>query len=120
MIDIVNALLPVFLIIALGQLLTRVKFVGAELWAPLDRIVYFILFPALLLRTLANADLGGLDIIPMAAALLAAIFTMVGLHSTLTVGTMTAIASAISVVPALPNRLAAAASPTKPFQRTEP
>lgn len=79
MIDIVNALLPVFLIIALGQLLTRVKFVGTELWAPLDRIVYFILFPALLLRTLANADLGGLDIIPMAAALLAAIFTMVGL-----------------------------------------
>ena len=79
MIEIVNALLPVFLIIALGQILTRSRFVGAELWSPLDRLVYFILFPALLLRTLATADLGGLDVLPMAAALLLAIFTMVGL-----------------------------------------
>ena len=40
-------------------------------WAPIERLVYFILFPALLLNELAVADLHGVPVARMAAALLA-------------------------------------------------
>jgi predicted permease len=39
-------------------------------WAPIDRLVYFILFPALLIRELAQADLTGLPVARMTAVLI--------------------------------------------------
>ncbi|MGK2872803.1 MAG: AEC family transporter [Alphaproteobacteria bacterium] len=78
MVIIINALLPVFLIIALGWGIRRVGFADSALWAPLERLIYFILFPCLLVQTLATADLAGVDVGPMGAALLSAIFVMTG------------------------------------------
>jgi predicted permease len=66
---ILTSLIPVFLVIGLGFALRRRNFPGDEIWAPLDQLNYYILFPALLLHTLATADLRSLDIWPMAAAL---------------------------------------------------
>lgn len=69
MLVILTSLIPVFLVIGLGFALRRRNFPGDAIWAPLDQLNYFILFPALLLYTLATADLSSFDIWPMAAAL---------------------------------------------------
>tara|TARA_R110002110_G_scaffold68731_10_gene185875 strand:- start:1099 stop:2013 length:915 start_codon:yes stop_codon:yes gene_type:complete len=79
MLDILNALIPVFIVIALGFVIKRMDFPGDGLWTPLDQLTYYIFFPALLFRTLAIADLGDYDIAPMASALAAGLFTMVAI-----------------------------------------
>ncbi len=76
MIDIVSALVPVFLVIVVGYSLRLLEFATDEAWRLVERVVYFVLFPALILKTIAPAELGSLQIIPMATALLAAIFTV--------------------------------------------
>lgn len=76
MLIIVSALLPVFLIIALGWVIRRIGFPDAVFWAPMERLIYFILFPCLLVQTLATAELADIDVLPMGAALLSAIFIM--------------------------------------------
>jgi len=83
MLDIISALIPVFLIIALGWVIKRYGFPDSAMWAPLERLVYFILFPSLILQTLATADLAGISVVPMAAALLVSIFVMTGFLATL-------------------------------------
>ncbi|NIJ40030.1 hypothetical protein FHS78_000285 [Parvibaculum indicum] len=77
MLQILNALIPVFLVIALGWTIKRMDFLGEEIWAPLDKLTYYVFFPALLCRTLAVADLGPYDIGPMASALAAGLASMV-------------------------------------------
>lgn len=46
-------------------------------------MIYFILFPCLLVQTLTSADLEGVDILPMGAALLSALLIMTGCLSAL-------------------------------------
>jgi predicted permease len=65
------AILPVFLVIATGALAKRFGFPGAGFWVPAERLTYYLLFPALIVATLARAELGGLALGPMAAALVA-------------------------------------------------
>ena len=48
---------PDFLLIALGALLARRFAYGAPFWEGVERLVYFVLFPALLFRSLAAAPL---------------------------------------------------------------
>ena len=79
MLPILNSLIPVFLVIALGFVIKRMDFPGEDLWAPLDRLTYYIFFPALLLHTLATANLADHDIGPMASALGAGLFSMVAI-----------------------------------------
>ena len=50
------AVLPVFLLIFLGTLLFRGGWLGAGFWSDAERLTYFVLFPALLVRTLADAS----------------------------------------------------------------
>jgi predicted permease len=68
-----GALAPVFILIGLGWLLRARGFPGAAFWPAAERLVYFVLFPALLFLTTAAAELGDLDPLPLAMALLAAI-----------------------------------------------
>jgi len=76
MLTVVNAIIPVFMIIALGLALRRLRLAPEEAWVLIDRLNYFVLFPALLVKTLALADLGALDVAGMGGALFAAILTM--------------------------------------------
>ena len=46
---------PDFLLIALGALLARRFAYGPAFWEGVERLVYFVLFPALLFRSLATA-----------------------------------------------------------------
>lgn len=68
-----GALAPIFLLIALGWLLRARGFLGDSFWPGAERLVYWILFPALLLLTTASSDLTGLRTLPIAMALVGAI-----------------------------------------------
>lgn len=50
-------ILPDFLLIALGVLLRRMRGLDGSFWSGIERLVYFVLFPALLFRSLATAAL---------------------------------------------------------------
>lgn len=76
MIEIIYALIPVFLVIALGAYIRRIGFPGEDFWQPLDRVTYFILFPALLVHSLVAADFSNIPVPNMAAALFAGLITM--------------------------------------------
>ncbi|BEV13937.1 AEC family transporter [Herbaspirillum sp. DW155] len=52
--EILNLLLPDFSLIALGLLIYRVSGWGDEFWAGMEKLVYFILFPALLFYSTAR------------------------------------------------------------------
>ena len=51
--------LPVFLVIALGVVLTRTRFIGAELIGELNRLTYFVGLPAYLFSSISEATVGG-------------------------------------------------------------
>jgi predicted permease len=71
-----GALAPVFLLIALGWLLRARGFPGAAFWPAAERLVYFVLFPALLFLTTATSELAGFGLLPLAAALVLALLAI--------------------------------------------
>jgi malonate transporter len=66
-----GALLEAALLIALGWTLGRWDFAGEAFWRGFDRLVYFVLLPALLLRSLAGAEFSGTEagVLALSAAL---------------------------------------------------
>ena len=70
-------LLPDFLLIAAGAPLKRVRGFDAAFWSGVERLVYFVLFPALLFRSLATSPLALADAGRLAAVGLA--FTLAGM-----------------------------------------
>ncbi len=64
------ALLPVALLIALGFSLRRLRLLDAAGWAAVERLVYFVLFPALLFLELARTDLAGQPLLRLGGTLL--------------------------------------------------
>ena len=62
MLSAVNALIPVFLIILLGFALKRVPIFNDAAWRGFENLCYFVLFPILLIKTLATAQLGGAEV----------------------------------------------------------
>ena len=71
-----GALAPVFLLIALGWLLRARGFPGEAFWPAAERLVYFVLFPALLFLTTATSELAGFGLLPLAAALILALLAV--------------------------------------------
>jgi malonate transporter and related proteins len=64
------ALLPVFLLIVLGFVLKRSLMPLETQWHGLERLTYYVLFPALLIETLVKADLSKVPIAGVGGALL--------------------------------------------------
>lgn len=54
------ALVPVLVLIVLGYLLKRSAFMSDEAWSGMEKLTYYILFPALMVHTLANQSVAGL------------------------------------------------------------
>jgi len=77
--SILPSLLPVFLIIICGYGLKKSKFPGDAFWPGAERIVYYILFPALLFSSSARASWEFYSVASMVWAILAALFIMSGL-----------------------------------------
>jgi malonate transporter and related proteins len=71
-----NALLAVSLLIALGAGLRASGFMPEPAWAPVDRLIYYVLFPSLLVVELASAELAGLPVLSMTATLFLAQLAM--------------------------------------------
>jgi hypothetical protein len=74
-----EAVLPIFALIALGAVLKRLPLADAAGWAALDRLVYWVFFPALLFASVARADLEGTGLDRMAPAMIGTVLVMTAL-----------------------------------------
>ena len=62
MLTTLNAVAPIFVVIITGYILKRTKLVPTEMWPIVEHICFYLLFPFLIIRTLARADLGAIPI----------------------------------------------------------
>src|ERR1700694_4332138 len=67
---VIAALLPVFLLIVLGFVLKRSLMRLETQWHGLERLTYYVLFPALLIQTLVRADLSSVPVAGVGGGLL--------------------------------------------------
>lgn len=67
MITFIYTLIPIIALIILGFILKRTKFLPEDTWPGIEKLTYFILFPALLIRTLGLQSITGM---PWASMLL--------------------------------------------------
>lgn len=75
MIAVLTALIPIVLILGLGKALASLNVLSAQGWLGLERITYFVLFPALIVGKLAVADFSTLNF-SMPVALVGAQFAL--------------------------------------------
>jgi malonate transporter len=68
------ALLPVLVLIVIGYLLKRSAFMSDEAWSGMEKLTYYILFPALLIHTLGNKSVAGM---PWKTILIITVVTLV-------------------------------------------
>lgn len=71
--SITAALGPLFLLILLGAGLGYRRWPSMDFWSQMERLIYFVLFPAMLVGTLANADVSEVPVGRLALVLLGAI-----------------------------------------------
>ncbi|MEH2469504.1 malonate transporter [Nitrobacteraceae bacterium AZCC 2161] len=76
MLTVFGALVPVFLLIVLGFVLRRVLLKQDVVWIGLEHLIYYVLFPALLIDTLSRANLASVPIAGVGGALLLAVLVM--------------------------------------------
>jgi len=71
-----NAIAPIFLIIATGYLLFRTRLVDESVWSAIEHICFYLLFPFLIIRTLSRANLGSVPVLDFMTVLVVAILGM--------------------------------------------
>lgn len=76
MLALIHALGPVFVVLLVGVVLKRLAFPSHEFWPQLERLVYFFLFPAMLITRLALADFSGLAVSRVLFAVLVLLLVM--------------------------------------------
>lgn len=76
MLSIYASLLPVFMLIAIGFGLRKLNVIPEEQWRGIERLVFWILLPALLILVLADASLGIGEALTFAMAILGTIIFM--------------------------------------------
>ena len=69
MLDAFNALVPIFLVIACGILIRRIHYIPDNVWPAIDQLCWYVLFPILIIKTLALADLDSVPVQGLATAL---------------------------------------------------
>lgn len=74
-----NALLPVLIVIVVGWAAANIPIIPREQWAGLDTLMYYILFPSLLVVSLTATDLTTLPFTTLGLALVLSILTMAAL-----------------------------------------
>ncbi len=71
-----DSLIAVFLVIATGWCLKTRGIVSPEHWIGVERLTYQVLFPAVVIATLATAELGNLPVLAMGLSLVLAILSV--------------------------------------------
>ncbi len=72
------ALAPIAALIALGYLLKRTQFLPVETWPGVEKLTYFVLFPALLVGNLSRQNLTGLPWEQMLIAIVGVLLAVSG------------------------------------------
>ena len=72
----VSVLLPVFLVVMLGLGLKATQLVRPDQWQAMDHVCYYVLFPAIIVRSIATADMTGVPVAAMVAAIMLGLATM--------------------------------------------
>ncbi|POF29018.1 AEC family transporter [Roseibium marinum] len=70
------ALIPVILVIASGYLIARTGLITGEQWRGIEKLAYYVLFPAVLFRIIAQADFNSFPTLNMGLSLVASITLM--------------------------------------------
>jgi predicted permease len=70
---VMTTLAVLFGLIALGWVIRRAQWIDDGFWRPAERLTYLVLFPALLVRSLANANLGDIPALRIAMAIVGAV-----------------------------------------------
>ena len=55
----ITALLPVLMLILIGYCLKRIQFITDEIWAGIEKLTYYVMFPALLIYNIGRQDIHG-------------------------------------------------------------
>ena len=76
MLTVFASLVPVFLLIVLGYLLRRILLPKDDHWIGLEQLVYYVLFPALLIDTLGRANLSSVPVAGVGGAVLLSVLAM--------------------------------------------
>ena len=76
MITTLNAIAPIFLIIATGYLLFRTRVVEESVWSAIEHICFYLLLPFLIIRTLSRANLGSVPVLDFMTVIVVAILGM--------------------------------------------
>lgn len=79
MLPIIASLAPVFFVIVLGAWLKVLPLTDEAGWHGIERATYYIFFPAMIVMTMAKADLSQVPVFGMAAALIGGILAMAAL-----------------------------------------
>jgi len=79
MLTVIASLIPVFLLMVLGYALRRTLLQKDEYWIGLEQLVYYVLFPALLIETLGRANLASVPIAGVGGAMLLSVLIMAAL-----------------------------------------
>jgi len=74
--DVLQTILPIFLLILTGFILRRTEFPSTGFWPQAERLTYYVLFPALLIDKLTSMHAGQQPVLPMAATLAVALFAV--------------------------------------------
>lgn len=69
---IIDSLISVFLVIVIGRVAKQYLLPSDEAWAKIEHVTYYLLFPALITKTLATADLMTVPFLSIGLALLGA------------------------------------------------
>jgi hypothetical protein len=73
------ALVPVFVLIVMGFGLRRWLIAEDAHWIGLERLLYYVMFPALLIGTMARADLSKVPVLAVGGTMLASVLLMAAL-----------------------------------------
>src|SRR5947209_20546470 len=73
------ALIPVFVLIVFGFLLRRWLIAEDAHWIGLEKLLYYVMFPALLIGTMARANLANVPIVAVGGTLFASVLLMAGI-----------------------------------------
>ena len=78
MVSVIDSVIPVFLLIATGWLARITGLIEDQHWSGIEKATYFIFFPAIIIDTLARADLGSVPVLGVGGALIGAILINAG------------------------------------------